>query len=83
MQKVDIYSLGVMFFEMCYPPLPTGMERVKVLTALREPSIALPEDFDPENDMQNQVRGLQKDEAYHLKPLLFQSVLCMSLHCLT
>ena len=54
-QKVDIYSLGVMFFEMCSPPLSTGMERVQVLTALRQPSIILPDNFDPENDMHNQV----------------------------
>ena len=29
-QKVDLYSLGVIFFEMCYTPLATGMERIKV-----------------------------------------------------
>ena len=29
-QKVDLYSLGIIFFEMCYPPLATGMERIKV-----------------------------------------------------
>ncbi len=34
-QKVDLYSLGVIFFEMCSPPLATGMERIKVLTDLR------------------------------------------------
>jgi translation initiation factor 2-alpha kinase 4 len=34
-QKVDIYSLGIIFFEMCHPPLQTGMERIKVLTSLR------------------------------------------------
>ena len=34
-EKVDLYSLGVIFFEMCYKPLPTGMERVKVLGLLR------------------------------------------------
>ncbi|XP_074662114.1 eIF-2-alpha kinase GCN2-like [Tubulanus polymorphus] len=45
-QKVDIYSLGIIFFEMCYHPLPTGMERVKVLSNLRQPSIDLPDDFD-------------------------------------
>ena len=44
--QVDIYSLGVIFFEMCYPPLRTGMERIKVLTALRSENIILPSDFD-------------------------------------
>ena len=24
-QKVDIYSLGVILFEMCHPPLTTGL----------------------------------------------------------
>ena len=30
-QKVDLYSLGIIFFEMSYPPLATGMERAKVM----------------------------------------------------
>lgn len=33
--KVDLYSLGIIFFEMCYRPLPTGMERVTTLANLR------------------------------------------------
>ena len=45
-QKVDMYSLGVIFFEMCYNPLQTGMERIKVLTDLRSPSVRFPPDFD-------------------------------------
>ncbi|XP_023718266.1 eIF-2-alpha kinase GCN2 isoform X3 [Cryptotermes secundus] len=44
-QKVDIYSLGIIFFEMCYHPLLTGMERVKVLVNLRSSEIILPSDF--------------------------------------
>ncbi|XP_045610005.1 eIF-2-alpha kinase GCN2 isoform X2 [Procambarus clarkii] len=43
--KVDIYSLGVIFFEMIYPPLTTGMERVKVLSDIRRPEIRLPDDL--------------------------------------
>ena len=57
-QKVDLYSLGVMFFEMCYRPLETGMERIKVLTTLRLPTIELPEDFD-EVQCSNQVMNHQ------------------------
>ncbi|KAH3854167.1 hypothetical protein DPMN_096706, partial [Dreissena polymorpha] len=45
-QKVDIYSLGIIFFEMCYKPLDTNMERVKVLGHLRTKDVIFPEDFD-------------------------------------
>jgi len=34
-QKVDMYSLGVILFEMCYRPLTTGMERVKTIGMIR------------------------------------------------
>ena len=34
-QKVDMYSLGVILFEMFYRPLETGMERVMVLSDIR------------------------------------------------
>ncbi|XP_066996679.1 eIF-2-alpha kinase GCN2 [Anabrus simplex] len=47
-QKVDIYSLGIIFFEMCYHPLQTGMERVKVLLSVRSKDIILPQDFSDE-----------------------------------
>lgn len=33
--KVDLYSLGIIFFEMCYRALPTGMERVKAIGNIR------------------------------------------------
>lgn len=41
-QKVDLYSLGIIFFEMCHRPFSTGMERVEILAALRSPKIQLP-----------------------------------------
>ena len=41
-QKVDLYSLGIIFFEMCYKPFTTSMERVKVLGNLRTVSAGLP-----------------------------------------
>jgi serine/threonine protein kinase len=45
LQKVDIYSLGIIFFEMCHPPWETGMERVKTIASLRSPQITLPKDY--------------------------------------
>lgn len=43
-QKVDIYSLGIIFFEMCYPPSVTGMERTIIITNLRHRDISFPSD---------------------------------------
>ncbi|KAF6217270.1 hypothetical protein GE061_001624 [Apolygus lucorum] len=44
-KKVDIYSLGIIFFEMNYPPINTGMERNSILTNLRSPDVKFPENF--------------------------------------
>ncbi|XP_046628055.1 eIF-2-alpha kinase GCN2 [Neodiprion virginianus] len=57
-QKVDIYSLGIILFEMCYKPLDTGMERVKVLLNLRSREIILPPEF-TEIDMPHHVHLLR------------------------
>ncbi|KAL7625503.1 eukaryotic translation initiation factor 2-alpha kinase [Parahypoxylon ruwenzoriense] len=43
--KVDMYSLGIIFFEMCYHPI-VGMERADKLGKLGNSSI-LPDDFQP------------------------------------
>lgn len=43
--KVDMYSLGIMFFEMCYPPM-LGMQRAQVLEDIRRAHPVLPSDFD-------------------------------------
>lgn len=43
-EKVDMYSLGVIFFEMCYK-LGTGMERAMLLNKLRLVDIQFPPDF--------------------------------------
>ncbi|XP_054720809.1 eIF-2-alpha kinase GCN2-like [Uloborus diversus] len=41
-QKVDIYSLGIIFFEMCYPPPVTAMERNVIISNLRHRDIVFP-----------------------------------------
>ncbi|XP_067895792.1 eIF-2-alpha kinase GCN2 isoform X2 [Heterodontus francisci] len=47
-QKVDLFSLGIIFFEMSYHPMGTASERISVLSKLRMPTIEIPEDFDEE-----------------------------------
>jgi hypothetical protein len=50
--KADMFSLGVILFEMCHEPFTTGMERVKTLLALRGGQSIFPEAFSsrvPEN----------------------------------
>jgi len=42
-QKVDMYTLGIILFEMCQPPFDTSMERAQTIMALRNPSINIPE----------------------------------------
>lgn len=44
-QKVDIYSLGIIFFEMCYRPMATQMERIQILSNIRKELIEFPDDF--------------------------------------
>jgi len=54
--KVDMYSLGVIFFEMCYRPLVFGIERAQVLEPLRRKQPVLPTDFDvSERPMQAEI----------------------------
>ncbi|EDV29467.1 uncharacterized protein TRIADDRAFT_51839 [Trichoplax adhaerens] len=44
-EKVDMYSLGIIFFEMCHPQFDTGMERYSVIMKVRQSDIILPETF--------------------------------------
>ncbi|VDK34184.1 unnamed protein product [Taenia asiatica] len=45
-EKVDIYSLGIILFEMFYRRTNTLMERVNVLNDIRKPNIIFPDDWD-------------------------------------
>lgn len=57
-QKVDMYSLGIIFFEMFYGPFETKMERAIVLNALRGPEIVFPSDWEVKRT-QNETKLLQ------------------------
>lgn len=43
-QKVDLYSVGIILFEMSYKKFQTGMERNSVLSQLRKAAIKMPSD---------------------------------------
>ncbi|KAI6090786.1 serine/threonine-protein kinase gcn2 [Hypoxylon rubiginosum] len=51
--KVDMYSLGIMFFEMCYHPI-VGMERADKLGKLGNSSL-LPDDFQPSDKVKSDI----------------------------
>jgi eukaryotic translation initiation factor 2-alpha kinase 4 len=43
-KQVDLYSLGIILFEMLTPPFKYQMEKCKVIAALRSESITFPKD---------------------------------------
>jgi len=53
-EKVDIYALGIILFEMWHP-FSTGMERCKVLEALRN-HLQFPQDFERDSTKEVQRR---------------------------
>ncbi|VDP81347.1 unnamed protein product [Echinostoma caproni] len=44
-ERVDIYSLGIILFEMFYQAMPTVAQRVAVLTDLRKEQVIFPADW--------------------------------------
>ncbi|PHH90491.1 hypothetical protein CDD83_3524 [Cordyceps sp. RAO-2017] len=52
--KVDMYSLGIIFFEMCYEPM-LGMQKADVITQLRRLQPVLPADFKPADKTQTDI----------------------------
>lgn len=60
--QVDMYSLGIILFEMCFP-LRTAMERGQVIGNLRQKEHTLPQEFQTSSDKQSQgdiIRSLIK-----------------------
>ncbi|RDA82916.1 hypothetical protein CP532_6051 [Ophiocordyceps camponoti-leonardi (nom. inval.)] len=52
--KVDMYSLGIILFEMCYEPM-LGMQKAEVIGSLRMLKPALPADFEPADKTQTEI----------------------------
>ena len=49
-----MYSLGIIFFEMCYQPM-MGMQKADVIGQLRRPKPVLPSDFKPAERTQTEI----------------------------
>ncbi|KAI8274036.1 eIF-2-alpha kinase GCN2 [Colletotrichum sp. SAR 10_98] len=49
-----MYSLGIIFFEMCYQPM-LGMQRAMVIEQLRQSPPVLPSDFRPTDKIQTEI----------------------------
>lgn len=67
-EKVDLYSLGIIFFEMIYP-LDTAMERYTAIRDLRTKSIVFPVDFDKKRlDVETKIIKLLLDHDPSKRP---------------
>uniref|UniRef100_A0AAY5K186 eIF-2-alpha kinase GCN2 n=1 Tax=Esox lucius TaxID=8010 RepID=A0AAY5K186_ESOLU len=67
-QKVDLFSLGIILFEMSYRPMTTASERISVLSQLRM-DIHFPEDFpEYESGTQRKVIGWLLNHDPALRP---------------
>ncbi|XP_061598878.1 eIF-2-alpha kinase GCN2 isoform X1 [Cololabis saira] len=61
-QKVDLFSLGIILFEMSYRPMTTGAERISVLSQLRVEPISFPEDFAAHGTQMKVIEWLLKHD---------------------
>ncbi|KKA28375.1 hypothetical protein TD95_000224 [Thielaviopsis punctulata] len=53
--KVDMYSLGLIFFEMCTEPCVAAMERIVVTEPLRQSPPMMPETHKPKETVQQDI----------------------------
>lgn len=53
-QKVDIYAMGIILFELLYP-FSTQMERVRALANVRHQVPEFPKDFEIDGNNRNQL----------------------------
>ncbi|EDV94516.1 GH19296 [Drosophila grimshawi] len=58
-QKVDMYTLGIILFEMCQPPFDTSMERAQTIMQLRNASIVIPESMLQDSKYEKTVKMLR------------------------
>uniref|UniRef100_A0A8C5Q8M5 eIF-2-alpha kinase GCN2 n=1 Tax=Leptobrachium leishanense TaxID=445787 RepID=A0A8C5Q8M5_9ANUR len=76
-QKVDLFSLGIILFEMSFRPMDTGSERISVLSMLRQAPIIFPTDFQNlENEKQMKVITWLLNHDPALRPTAMELLKC-------
>lgn len=66
--KIDMYSLGIIFFEMVFP-MTTAMERVTILRKIRNPNCIFPSEFvTPKFSKEYQIVSLLVDHDPTKRP---------------
>ena len=68
-QKVDMYSLGIILFEMCHTPCTTSMERHKLLAGVRKKEVEFPPGFTTESNREKEVHVHVHTQV--ARPLIF------------
>ena len=74
LQKVDMYSLGIILFEMCHPPCSTSMERHKLMAGVRRKEILFPPGFTTEAGREKQVQLYYTTMSYQPSKSLQRSI---------
>uniref|UniRef100_A0A8C7FGM6 non-specific serine/threonine protein kinase n=1 Tax=Oncorhynchus kisutch TaxID=8019 RepID=A0A8C7FGM6_ONCKI len=67
-QKVDLFSLGIILFEMSYRPMTTSSERISVLSQLRMVSLSSTENTDWGRGVRKDVIGWLLNHDPALRP---------------
>ncbi|KAL9892877.1 eukaryotic translation initiation factor 2 alpha kinase Gcn2 isoform 1-T1 [Glossina fuscipes fuscipes] len=58
-QKVDMYTLGIILFEMSQPPFATSMERAQTIINLRSPNIIAPNAMINDSKLEKTIKLLR------------------------
>lgn len=66
-QKVDLYSLGIIFFEMCHPTFVTTTERIDILNKLRTSQIRIPPCISSQPDYTQHTQVSSIFECVHIQ----------------
>jgi hypothetical protein len=59
-QKVDIYAMGIILFELLYP-FPTQMGRMQAIANVRQRTPVFPNDFERDVSKRNEIVSKERN----------------------